>query len=470
MKSFFAFVALLLASSALADETYLGLYLQGTKIGHASYLTRAMEFQGGPVTLSQSATRMGMGLLGTPMTIETRSSTWTRPDGTPIRMTFSMTSAGRTHGIEAHYGATHVEVDVENNGERSRRRLEIPKDAKIVDDPIQMLLTSGAAAGASRSFYVLDPNTVSFVKNEVRLVGPQRTTVRDREVDATLVEIIDPRASMKVFVSAKGDLLRVLGPMGIEMLPESREEALAGSDGAVPAIDLAYATSLKLDRPLPNPPGVTSLKLRLSGRDFGMLPSDAHQTVTREGEKWLLHVHPVRVAELRATPIAEAARAKPEWVEPALHMPSDSETFRKLASEIVGDAKDVRGASLAVRRYVQRHLRANAGIGVLRDASEVLKSREGVCRDHAILTGTLLRAAGIPTRLVSGLVNWDGDFFYHAWVEVWDGHTWVALDSTAERDQVTGTHVKLAQGNVDTAFLFPLLENVKLELVEARRD
>ena len=114
-------------------------------------------------------------------------------------------------------------------------------------------------------------------------------------------------------------------------------------------------------------------------------------------------------------------------------------------------------------------MKANAGIGVLRDAGEVLKTKEGVCRDYAILTATIMRAAGIPTRLCSGLVNWDGSFYYHAWVEVWDGKRWLGMDSTVPYLQISATHVKLGDGNVEEAFTFTFLDKVKIEVLEAKR-
>jgi transglutaminase-like putative cysteine protease len=144
--------------------------------------------------------------------------------------------------------------------------------------------------------------------------------------------------------------------------------------------------------------------------------------------------------------------------------------MKTLAAKIVGEKQDVVSASLAIRRWVFDQMRPNAGIGVLRDAREVLQSREGVCRDYAILTATLLRSAGIPARVASGLVNWDGTFYYHAWAEAWTGSGWLGLDSTSKVDQITPAHVKLGEGSVEEAFTFTFLDKVKIELLETRKD
>ena len=106
--------------------------------------------------------------------------------------------------------------------------------------------------------------------------------------------------------------------------------------------------------------------------------------------------------------IQEAALGKPQFMTPDLDMPSDHPDFKSLAKQIVGPETRVEPAANLVKTWVYEQMKPNAGIGVLRDASEVLRSKEGVCRDYAILTGTLLRSAGIPARLASGLVDWDG--------------------------------------------------------------
>jgi hypothetical protein len=80
-----------------------------------------------------------------------------------------------------------------------------------------------------------------------------------------------------------------------------------------------------------------------------------------------------------------------------------------------------------------------------------------------------MRSAGIPARLASGLVNWDGNFYYHAWVEIWDGSRWLGMDSTTPEPQISAAHVKLSDGNVEQAFTFTFLDKVKIEVMEARR-
>jgi hypothetical protein len=464
---FVPFLAFAITATASSEETYIGLYIQGNRIGVASYAEVADTSVERAVKRMESRTQIGTRLLGSAMRLSMESTSWIDAKGQPIRMRFHTESAGRVQIANIDFRDGKAHLDISNAGQKSKRELPVPTDAPIVDDPLPLVLNGPPAA--SRAFYILDPTTLSFVKNEVRLVGPGKTTIDGKEVSATQVRLVDPRADTIVWLNAKGDFLKGEGPMGIEMRPITREEALTEAPEVSPStVDLAEATRIVPSPRLNNPASLTRLRLNVEGRDLSRVPSDSHQTVRKEGDGWIVHVHPVPLRTAESLPIVKASAAEPTWTEPSLHIPSNSPEFAKLAKEIVGNAKDVKAAMSRIRAYVYGRLRPNAGIGVLRDASEVLSSREGVCRDYAILTATIARAAGIPTKLASGLVSWDGDFYYHAWVEVYTGRQWIAYDSTQSTDQVSAAHVKLAEGNVDDAFVFTFLGNVRIRVLNSQ--
>lgn len=463
-------IAVIALSSVIAsaEETFLGLYMQGGKIGWSSYSTHPEPLDGKTVLRSDTKTLMDMGLLGQSMKISIDSTTWSS-NGKPLRMSFTMSSGGRKQILLARFDSSNAEIDVNNGGAKSHVSLPIPKDGLVTDDPMTLMVSDKVAPGTKRKIYILDPTTVSFIRNDVVFKGSAKTTVKGKSVSALQIDILDPRASTTVFVSSKGDIIKAEGPMGIEMIPEPRTVAMNGKGGYHPSADLAFATSIKPDKQIKDPANLKGLKLKISGRDLSALPSDAHQTVSKSGSKWIVDVHPPQLSAQKAQSISSAAAQKPSWTKPSLHIPSDSEEFKTLAAYIVGEEKDSLKAAQLIQKYVNDQMHPNAGIGVLRDASEVLKTKEGVCRDYAILTATLMRAAGIPAKLASGLVSWNGEFFYHAWVEIWDGQTWVGIDSTTEDKQLSAAHVKLAEGNVDTAFAFTFLERVKVEVLDVRR-
>ena len=110
-------------------------------------------------------------------------------------------------------------------------------------------------------------------------------------------------------------------------------------------------------------------------------------------------------------------------------------------------------------------------------AVEVLKRKKGACKEHTVLFAALGRAAGIPTRMVAGLVYSDAylikGFYYHAWAEIYlsepDGKSgqWVRVDPTFNQFPADATHIRLKTGNLaDMISLMQVVGQTKIEVIE----
>ena len=461
--------ALVVVLSAIGwgQTSYLGLFLTGKRIGYASSKVSTDQLNGKQVKRLDGRTLIDAGLLGASMKTVIDSTTWLGQNDEALQMVFLVGSSGRSQRTFVRFTATTIEVEVNNGGAKTKKSIERPKDAPVVDDAVNALQADLLIPGATRLCYVFDPMTASLVKNEVSSAGTQTIDVNGVSMKATVIEVSEPRATMRVYLSAKGDILKIDGPMGIEMRPMAEAEALAAMEpGEAP--DIAFATAISLDKPIENPEAAKSITLRVTGVDLKRLPSDAFQTVTGGGKSWTVTVHPIPMNQKFT--IAQSAKSQPAWIAQSMNIPSGDAAFKKLAGQVIGTAKTVSEAAKRVRKRVFTIMRPNAGIGVLRDAGEVLKTKEGVCRDYAVLTAAILRAGKVPSRLASGLVYMDGQYFYHAWVEVWDGTSWVGVDSTRPSDHVGAGHLKLAHGNVEDAFSFTYLGGAKVEVLNVRRN
>ncbi|MCA9697587.1 MAG: transglutaminase domain-containing protein, partial [Myxococcales bacterium] len=77
------------------------------------------------------------------------------------------------------------------------------------------------------------------------------------------------------------------------------------------------------------------------------------------------------------------------------------------------------------------------------DALTVLERGQGDCTEYALLTVTILRAAGIPARLQEGMAAGGDEMVAHAWVAWHDGQRWHEVDPTAGTDSVGSGHLEL---------------------------
>lgn len=460
--AFAFFASLMLFVAASAESTHLGIYMQGTRIGDSIYSDTTEMVKGRELKRGDSSTTMSMGMLGSSMTVEMKATSWSEPHtGRPVRMLFVTKSGGRTQTVDANFGPKYADIVMESGGPIQKKRLLIPTDGPVVDDPMPMVLQG--KLNSKKIFYELRPDTLTFSKDQAVNMGPKEITIGTRTFSTTQVDIVDSMATMHIYVTSEGKLIKAEGPMGIEFIPDDIAVPAATDS---PKTDLALASAIKPDKVIENPRYLTKLRFHLNAPGATGIPSDAHQTVVKSDGGWDVSIHPVANNTPGAL-ITEAARQQPKWIVADSYIPSDDQQFKDLAKKIVGPEKRVQGAASAVQKWVSGRMQPNLGIGVLRDASEILSSKEGVCRDYAILTATILRAAGVPARLCSGLVTWDGTFYYHAWVEVWNGKNWIGVDSTVSDPQISAGHVKLADGNIATAFQFPVLDKVSIKVEEA---
>lgn len=90
----------------------------------------------------------------------------------------------------------------------------------------------------------------------------------------------------------------------------------------------------------------------------------------------------------------------------------------------------------ACYRFVVKHLRydtekaSTVQSGYLPDADETLATGKGICFDYSVLLATMLRAQGIPTRVMIGYVSPEN--LYHAWNSVYINGEWVWMDPTLD--------------------------------------
>lgn len=122
--------------------------------------------------------------------------------------------------------------------------------------------------------------------------------------------------------------------------------------------------------------------------------------------------------------------------------------FTEYAADCFASGRPILACAEALMTQLHRELKYAPGeTTIATPATEVLRSRRGVCQDFAHLMIACLRSRGLPARYVSGYVrSLVGAGASHAWVSVYaPPFGWVDLDPT--NDKLAGTeHVAVAWG------------------------
>jgi hypothetical protein len=192
------------------------------------------------------------------------------------------------------------------------------------------------------------------------------------------------------------------------------------------------------------------LRYRFSFRDHVQfpLPQTGEQRVRAEGEEVVVDICQTCGPGLGtdAATLADARRST-AWLQ------SDHPRLQAIAAPVARlQVSDTRKMELLLARALP--LIPHVDYAGHFSALEAIQRRAGDCTESAVLLAALGRAAGIPTRVVSGLtysrlpiLGASNNFMPHSWVVAYvDGH-WKSFDLALER--FDSSHIALTVGDGD---------------------
>ena len=161
---------------------------------------------------------------------------------------------------------------------------------------------------------------------------------------------------------------------------------------------------------------------------------------------------------------AREASLRP-YISPEPLVQSEDPRIQARARQIVDGERDPIVATRLLTNWVYEQLEKEITISVP-SAVQVLETLRGDCNEHAILFVAFARAIGLPARTAAGLVYARGNFYYHAWPEVFLGQ-WVAADPTFGQFPADASHLRFTVGGLARqAELIRLIGRLSLDVVE----
>lgn len=167
----------------------------------------------------------------------------------------------------------------------------------------------------------------------------------------------------------------------------------------------------------------------------------------------------------------------------------EDKSIQQLVAEAIGDSPDEvhdRVKAQRLREFVHDFVvKKDLSVGFA-TASDVARTAQGDCTEHAVLLAALLRASGIPSRTASGLIyaeqflNHTDVFGYHMWTQAWlpgeddTAGRWVDLDATLKHRDFDAAHITLSVSSLhdsvmanDIMQLAPLVGTLKVKIIES---
>lgn len=469
-------IALLGASRAggAPTERWSVVEMAGKRIG--SLVTREEEGADGAITTSvRMEIRLARG--ETPLGMSIESEFVETKDGAPVRMSATQRFGGAPVTTRYAFEEGKVVVTTEQNGQTSSSAAPAPEGAWTTPAATRRFVEAQLKAGA-KAFTVttVDPVVgLMSVKADYAVEGPANVEAFGKTVAAIKWRVTPsfPAGSSSVeYVDERGESVRselALGALKLTVLASEKEVAQSSLEPA----EMMASTLAPSDKPIELARelrrGVYTLSVTDEpGAALPDLPTTGAQRVERIDARTARVT--VDLDALAAAPEADLADAS--LLEPSTNINCSDPaiialTKRALASQesaLSAPATDAAKAE-TLRRFVRSVVtRKNLAVG-LATASDVARTLEGDCSEHAVLLAAVLRAAGIPSRVASGMVYMDeflGQervFGYHMWtqalVEVGGAKRWVDVDAAlSDEHAFDATHVALSVSSMKDGEVF----------------
>ena len=428
-------------------EHWQGFYLYGKKIGFSHFrIQEADDFPGAFKITSEAVFRFKA--LGIEQESLLKEVDYVTPDLRLLRVESEQKLDGKIRRIEGVMVDGGLQLKVEREGKWTESLIVAkvpvyPSLAQYLYPPLK-----GIKVGQVYAYRIFSPQDLSIMEIKQRVLAFEESDLFDGP--AFTIKTHVPGMNPTVWINTRGEMVFEMVGVLITAKEEENSSKRFIYESSLSKTDMVLDYSLvEVDRAIPHPKSLRVLRVRLKGLyDPALIISDERQraTITREegipAVEFTVSIQDASTKIPLVLPVSEKAY---------LHYLRPSSRIESADREIIQRAKAILGGEtnslLAVKKLV--HWVSDYVEDALVDsfsALDALHSRRGECQAHAHLYTALGRAAGIPTRVVSGLVYVEAiGFLYHTWAESFVGY-WIAVDPAFNQVPVDATHIKLTVG------------------------
>lgn len=187
------------------------------------------------------------------------------------------------------------------------------------------------------------------------------------------------------------------------------------------------------------------------GDPVDMPVTDMQKLAGQKGRNLQLLV--ARRGSVASRPASAPSDDVDKYLETTAYCNIDDKTVKDLAAEGAKSAagtKDPQRLAEGLCRFVYKKIQHKDLDVAFATASEVARTLQGDCTEHAVLLAALARANGLPARGVFGMVAMPGSyadskltFGYHMWTQIHVNGRWLDFDAALNQPQPDATHIAL---------------------------
>jgi hypothetical protein len=456
------------ASAIQNRRTILPLYFNGSRCGY-DIQTRRVE---GDRVISTDHMLLELERMGTPVKIDVKETAIETIDGGPLSFKAIQKISTMDMSVEGDITPDgKMKVRVTNAGNTQELVQDFPKGAVMTEGLSLAFKRHGLKKGASYTADLLSPSTLMAMKFTFNVGDRKQVDLLGRVVELVEIkgEYFLPESGSALFTYYVDDdfnsqkMIMPLAGMNIEVIACSREFAMS----KLTVTEMVDTMVIRSPAAINNPERAISITYKLKpikeDASFRFPVTDNQQVLKLSDGSVQVTVKPVKGERSHGYPYTGNDPAILKALQSTQYIQTGHPLIKELSQKSIQGKKSALDAALAIESFVSRYIdNKNLSVGYA-SALEVAKSRQGDCTEHAVLTAALARAAGIPARVVMGIVHVEnGLFMGHAWTEAYIGNKWIGLDAALKdaRDGFDAGHITLSIGHGDAGDFFGVMNNL----------
>ncbi len=436
-------------------ETWMAIHQNRKRIGFSH---RTIERTGLGYRVVEK-TVMKINTMGMVQDLMVTSESDTEPDFSLRSFDFEVVSGRFRFQVTGNIENSLLQVTTRANKDDPSTPVTIRLESKpyLTAGIVQAMGASGLGVSDQVVVFVFDPVTMGQVPVNVRGLGRETLQVMGTTVETKKLSFEFKGVTQHAWIDGTGRVVKEEGLLGMSLTLTSREEAL---EGAVGGDDLTLLASIRPDRTIEDPQGLTRLGVKISGIDLENLDLDG-------GRQSLVNDRLTIIKETLAGNLAHVpamAAVDRRFLAPGPFIQSDHPRVVNLADQIEKSGETPLEKIRAVLDWMDENIEKRPVLS-LPDAVSTLRNKMGDCNEHAVLFAAFCRALGIPARVEGGLVYLNHRFYYHAWNSVYLGR-WISVDPLFNQMPADVTHIRLASGaGPQSLDLVGVMGRIKLEIL-----
>lgn len=435
------------------EESFAGIYFQDQRIGYVK--NRLVEEGPDQYSLTQEA-YMLLNIMDQshPVDMQVQASLG---KGLLLKgFVFHFTSPFYKMDAEGTVDGQVVNFTLTSGKETTSNSIRLEKPPFLSTSNRQYLLQQGLKPGDKIKIPYFDPFSLSGKDTVMEYQGLEKKLIKGRVFQ--LHHFVESFSGVKIssWLDDNGKVIKEESPAGFVFISEPE---FAATDIEVKGNEILSSVSAPLTGTMPDLEGLTTIQYRLQ------LPEDVTFELDQDRQALAGNLLTVNLEELPGDdavvcPGFESELASTPYIQ------SKNGVVANLAGSIGNETERPMPLVRKIAAWVYGNIEKRPVLGIP-DALTTLSTRVGDCNEHAALFAALARNRGIPTRVVAGVMYFEGAFFYHAWNEVCIDDTWISVDTTKNQLPADLSHIKFVVGETsEQVRIGALLGKLAIEVEE----